>query len=96
MVEAGREALYEFDITHPTEREMREAVGVRHTVLRSSAEGEFGLPDWTSDQMRGMDARFHKRLLAAIEAGAERCATSVSTSAGTRFPIYNYKDPEGF
>jgi hypothetical protein len=26
MIEAGREALYKFDIMHPTEEEMREAV----------------------------------------------------------------------
>jgi len=38
-----------------------------------------------------MDAQFHTRLLAEIERGAERCATSVSTVACTRHPIQNYR-----
>ena len=40
--------------------------------------------------LRNQDAEFCRRLLSAIEHGAERCPTSVNTSPGTKRPILGY------
>ena len=40
-----------------------------------------------------MDAQFRLAMSAAIESGAEHCATEPSTHFGTRAPIANYSRP---
>ena len=48
---------------------------------------------WTSIDRQEMDAQFRLAMSAAIEAGAEHCATEPSTHFGTRAPVANYSRP---
>ena len=48
---------------------------------------------WTEIDRLEMDAQFRLAMSAAIEAGAEHCATEPSTHFGTRAPIANYSRP---
>jgi hypothetical protein len=68
------------------------------TVVPSSyicTEEDSGAPLWQLVQLEEMDRRFSERMLAAVAAGAERCATtSISTTPCTRYPVANYRRPE--
>jgi hypothetical protein len=46
---------------------------------------------WTEIDRQEMDAQFRLAMSAAIEAGAEVCATSPSTHFGTRAPIAGHQ-----
>ena len=46
---------------------------------------------WTEIDRLEMDAQFRLAMSAAIEAGAEHCATEPSTHFGTRAPIAGYQ-----
>ena len=46
---------------------------------------------WSSIDRVEMDAQFRLAMSAAIEVGAEHCATEPSTHFGTRAPIANYQ-----
>ena len=56
--------------------------------LRPDDPGEAGAPLYTPQVMEKMDARFRAQMLAAIQAGTEHCATSVSTFPGTKRPVF--------
>jgi hypothetical protein len=47
---------------------------------------------WTADR-QAMDAQFRLAMTAAIECGAEHCATEPSTRPGTKCPIAGYERP---
>ena len=48
---------------------------------------------WTRYDRQEMDAQFRLAMSAAIEAGAEHCATEPSTHFGTRAPVAGYERP---
>jgi hypothetical protein len=55
---------------------------------------EAATPFWTSEDLEQMNTAFHQRMLDAIACDLEHCATAVSTKAGTRYPVHNYRRPE--
>ena len=57
-------------------------------MVRRAKPGRVGLLD-SIDRLE-MDAQFRLAMTAAIEAGAEHCATEPSTHFGTQAPIANY------
>ena len=48
---------------------------------------------WTQYDRQEMDAQFRLAMTAAIECGAEHCATEPSTHFGTRAPVAGYERP---
>jgi hypothetical protein len=57
------------------------------------ATREYAATAYTPGELAEMNRRFHAQMMAAIRAGTERCATSVSTAC-TRHPIQNYRRAE--
>ena len=70
---------------------------MRRSHRNAVAKDEIGLaiaPYWSEDQICCMDIKFTDAMTNAIASGLERCAIGVNTSAGTRFPIANYRPPD--
>ena len=58
---------------------------IRHS---RKGDGELGQPLWSQEPLYEMDRKFSAALRKAIASGEKNCATSVSTAAGTKFPVY--------
>jgi hypothetical protein len=50
------------------------------------AGSEAGKPYWSDEDLAKMDTAFRQRMMTALAAGLECCATAVSTAAGTKLP----------
>ena len=66
----------------------------RNTVAKDEIGLAIAAPYWSEDEICSMDIKFADAMMNVIAVGIERCAIGVNTSAGTRFPIPNYRRPD--
>jgi len=72
---------------------MKATIAYRASGLSSNEIGDAGQPYWTENDLDAMDRAFCKRMLDAIDAGLEWRPKRVSTSPGTKHPLFNYRRP---